>query len=657
MPTAGKHLMSSGTGRNISVNNAMLFAAGFSSAAIQILLIREFLSIFSGNELVIGVIFGLWMIFTAIGSLAGSRMDLPDQKIINFIYIVSVLLGVLVIRAVRLLFDPGEVIAPWIIPLIVILTQSDAAFFGGLVYGRISKISGGDRLFRLENAGALVGLIFVSSGILLHWSNGFLISSNLALFVFYAFLSDHGRIKQSVVLAIMSLTLITGFLYLDPVSIKWKYSIDIDTIHSGYNGEIAEKNGISDTLILLNNSLYRMKMSLPSVEQAVHVPVAMHKGKIHRALVIGNMGHIQELKKYNNVSVVCIENEPLLAGSGCQYCAVEDQKTDSLFDVVFLGNTMPATAQSGRFFTESFFKKMRLLAGESGVFSFSLPFGENFISSDEKALKNILIRTLKKAFKQVMVIPGSGYTFVASDNQLKWPIKIGVITSYLENYTMMTIDSARIAEANRIDMKKEINTSSRPIALYFTQKQWLGLFDVSFIYAAGFLILLGFIAILMIPASAQAFSIGSTGLVSGIYSIAIIMLFQFAYGTLYSKMSLLMVALTAGFAAGSFVKKFPLSDIAIGLYAVLSMLIVIKMEHIPEVVFMVLNAGMGFLAAAQFVTRKPDSWSRLYAADLAGGVIGMMLGSTILIPYFGIGAIAIGIGVIKAFSAISNKFR
>jgi spermidine synthase len=657
MPTAGKPLRSNGIGRNTSVNSPLVFAAGFSSAAVQILLIREYLSIFSGNELVIGVIFALWMIFAALGSLAGSRMDLPDQKILNGIYIASVLLGILGIRAVRLLFDPGEVIAPWIIPLIVVLTQSDAAFFGGLVYGRISRIRIGDGLYRLENAGALAGLIFVSFGILLHWSNGLLISSSLALFAVYAFISDHRRIKESIVLAITSLTLIAGFLYIDPVSMQWKYSSDMDSINYGYNGEIAVKYTASDTLTMLNNSLYRTKMSLPSIEQAVHIPVAMHNGQIHRALVIGNMGHIQELKKYDGVSIECIENEPILACGSCTYCAIEDLKTDSLYDIVLLGSTMPTTAQSGRFFTEYFFKKMRLLAGESGVFSFSLPFGENFISADENALKNILIRTLKKAFKQVMVIPGSGYTFVASDKQLIWPVKISVTTRYLENYTMISIDSVRVAGANRDDGKKEINTSSKPVALYFTQRQWLGLFDVSFIYAAGFFILLGFIAILMIPASAQAFSIGSTGLITGIYSIAILIIFQFSFGALYAKMSILMVALTAGFAAGSFIRKFPFSDVVIGIYAVSSLLILINTPNIPEVLFMVLSCGMGFLAAAQFVTRKPDSWSRLYAADLAGGVIGMMLGSTVLIPYFGIEAIAIGMGIIKVSSAITARFR
>jgi spermidine synthase len=639
------------------VNSAMVFAAGFSSAAVQILLIREYLTIFSGNELVIGVIFGLWLLFAALGSLAGSRIDLPGQKIINVLYIGSVLLGILAIRAVRLLFDPGEMIAPWIIPIIVLLTQSDAAFFGGLVYGRISKIKSGSRLYLVENAGALTGLVFISSGILLHWSNGILISSTLALFITYAFFVDQSRIKQSIAMCIVSLSMIAGFFYLDPQSIKWKYSLNVDAIYNSFGGEIAEKRGVDDTLILLNNSLYRMKMPLPSIEQSVHIPMAMHKGQVHRALVIGNMGQVQEIKKYDSVRLTCIESEPTLAKNGCRYCAVEELQTNSLFDIILLGSTMPATAQSGRLFTETFFKRIRSLTGESGIFSFSLPFSDNFLSSDENALKNLLLRTLKKAFKQVLVIPGSGYTFIASDKKLQWPVKIGVTTRYLENYTMITIDSARIAAANETDFGNETNTINKPIALYYSQKQWLGLFDVSFIYAAGFFIFLGLMAIFLIPKSASAFSIGSTGLVAGIYSIAIMIIFQFSYGTLYGKLSLLMVSITAGFVAGSFIKKFPFSDAVIGLYAVLSMLLLVKIANIPEFVFMVLNAGIGFLTAAQFVTRKPESWSGLYSADLAGGVIGMILGSTILIPYFGIETIAIGMGVIKAGSAIFAKNR
>lgn len=647
--------MSSAIGRNISVNSVIVFAAGFSSAAIQVLLIREYLSIFSGNELVIGVIFGLWLIFVALGSLAGSRMHLPGQKIINVLYIASVLLGILAIRAVRLLFDPGEVIAPWIIPIIVLLTQSDAAFFGGLVYGRISKIKSGSRLYLVENTGALMGLIFVSSGILLHWSNGILISSILALFAIFAFLSDYSGIKQSITVCVVSLSMIAGFFYLDPQSVKWKYPFGVDVVRTGFGGEIAEKDAAGDTLILLNNSLYRNKMSLPSIEQAVHIPIAMHKGRIHRALVIGNMGQIQEIKKYDSVRLTCIENEPILAKNECIFCAVEELKPDSLFDVVFLGSAMPATAQSGRFFTETFFKKMRTLTGESGVFSFSLPFSENFLSSDENALKSLLLRTLKKVFKQATIIPGSVYTFVASDKPLKWPVKISVTTQYLENYTMITIDSTRIAAANKTDLSNETNTINRPLVLYFAQKQWLGLFDKSFLYAAGFFIFLGLLSIYLLPKSAPAFSIGSTGLVVGIYSIAIMLIYQFSYGTLYAKLSFLMVSLTAGFVAGSFMKKFPFSDTVIGLYAAFSMLFLVRIPYMPVIVFMILNVGMGFLAAGQFVTRKTDSWGGLYAADLTGGVIGMILGSTILIPCFGIESIAIGMGVIKVGTTIVNR--
>jgi spermidine synthase len=637
------------------VNSTIVFAAGFSSAAIQILLVREYLSVFSGNELVIGVIFGLWLLFVALGSLAGYRMNfLPSQRILNALYILSVLLGIFAIRAVRLFFHPGEMIAPWIIPLIVLITQSDAAFFCGLVYGRISKIRGGERLYLLENSGALAGLVFVSFGILLQWSNGILISATLALFILYAFFSEYPRIKLSIATYIIPLSLIAGFLFLNPISIKWKYSLDIDKIQAGYSGEIAEKKGVSDTLILLNNSLYRAKMTLPSVEQAVHFPIAMHEGKVNRVLVLGNMGQIQEIRKYKNIYIRCLENEPVLSTNGCEYCELEELKKDTLFDVILLGSSMPSTAHSGRYFTEEFFKKIKSLTGEYGVFSFTLPFSENFLSPEEKDLKNLLVGTLERVFKYVMILPGNGYTFVVSETELRWPVKISVTTRYLENYTMIAMDSTRIAAANEFSFNGISNTINRPVSLYFTQKQWLGLFNISFVSAMGFFILIGLIAIALIPKSASAVSIGSTGLITGLYSIIVLIIFQYSYGTLYGQISLLMVALTIGFAAGSLSKRFPFSDLIIGLYAALTILILIKWPFLPIAVFMVSNAGMGFLAAAQFVTRKTDSWSGLYAADCAGGVIGMILGSTILIPYFGISTLAIAMGILKAGSAALN---
>jgi uncharacterized membrane protein len=130
--------------------------------------------------------------------------------------------------------------------------------------------------------------------------------------------------------------------------------------------------------------------------------------------------------------------------------------------------------------------------------------------------------------------------------------------------------------------------------------------------------------------------------------VALLLLYQFSHGTLYSRVAVLMIALTAGFAAGSFVRRFPFSDFCIGCYAALALMLLVVLPFPPLALFCVLHAGIGFLAGAQFVTRKGTAvWGGLYAADLAGGVFGMALCSTFLVPYFGITAVALGLGVLK----------
>ena len=45
-----------------------LFVLGLTAMATQVIMIREFLAIFHGNELIIGLFLGFWMVLTAVGA-------------------------------------------------------------------------------------------------------------------------------------------------------------------------------------------------------------------------------------------------------------------------------------------------------------------------------------------------------------------------------------------------------------------------------------------------------------------------------------------------------------------------------------------------------------------------------------------------------------
>ena len=60
---------------------AVVFALGFMAIPAQIILMREFLLVFGGNELIIGLFLAYWMLLTACGSYAAKFIHINDRQI------------------------------------------------------------------------------------------------------------------------------------------------------------------------------------------------------------------------------------------------------------------------------------------------------------------------------------------------------------------------------------------------------------------------------------------------------------------------------------------------------------------------------------------------------------------------------------------------
>ena len=54
---------------------------GISSIITQIILIREFLSVFYGNELILGIILANWLLLTGLGAYLGKFSEKMQQRI------------------------------------------------------------------------------------------------------------------------------------------------------------------------------------------------------------------------------------------------------------------------------------------------------------------------------------------------------------------------------------------------------------------------------------------------------------------------------------------------------------------------------------------------------------------------------------------------
>jgi hypothetical protein len=210
-----------------------------------------------------------------------------------------------------------------------------------------------------------------------------------------------------------------------------------------------------------------------------------------------------------------------------------------------------------------------------------------------------------------------------------------------------SVSAEHIAEANKPPRAGPINTTNRPYGLLLGLTLWAGLFKGASLLVAVILGALYIAFMSVLPKTRDVLSIGSTGFAAGVYSVALLLLYQSTYGLLYSRISLLLLMLTGGFFLGTLFRRFEQSDLFIGLYCLASLGALAIMPYPPALLFFCAHIGIGVLCGAQFVSRKNTPAGVLYAADLFGGALGMALCSTVFVPLFGVIVVAGGLCVLK----------
>jgi hypothetical protein len=191
-----------------------------------------------------------------------------------------------------------------------------------------------------------------------------------------------------------------------------------------------------------------------------------------------------------------------------------------------------------------------------------------------------------------------------------------------------------------------INTVERPLGLLLGINLWAEIFSGTWPIAVGFLIVVLLLSALFLPKTREVFSIGTTGFVIGIYSIALLLVYQSTYGLLYSRVSLLLCCLTLGFMGGTLIRRIPMPDLFIGLFCLTSLLLLSHIPYPPALLFYCAHTAAGVLAGNQFASMKNTSAGVLYAADCLGGALGMAI-TVVAFPLFGIISIAAGLCAIK----------
>lgn len=435
---------------------------GVTSIVAQIVILRELIVVFYGNEISVGIMLATWLIMGAAGSLLlGSLADKIKNRIAVFcacqLFLAVILPAlILLIRNIKGIFNflPGEIIplgalalsAPVMLAPICITLGFLFALSCRIYPAQNAAIKIGD-VYVLESVGAAVGGL-LTSFFLLKYFNASQILAGLGIVNLLACILllniIQSKTSKNIIralsytwAAIMVFFMLTnGPARLEEKSRSLEYRPlnVIASKNSIYGNVTVTKEGSSYSFFA--NGLHNFTMpDRLSQEEAVHFSLLEHREPKEILLIGGGAGGLLwEILKYPVKKIDYVELDPLIIKLARKYLArfkyyaldnprVNIINTDGRFfiknrslkyDVIIVNIPDPHTAQLNRFYSKEFYREARRIMKEDALLSFGVTSSENYISKELGRFLSSIYNTLKDVFADVIYIPGDTAYFIAS---------------------------------------------------------------------------------------------------------------------------------------------------------------------------------------------------------------------------------------------------
>jgi len=453
---------------------------GFTCSVSQVLLAREFMNIFSGNELILGVLFVNWMLCIALGSwgLSGfaNRLTEGTEYLAVTLIVVSIVLPVqvLLVRSMAgwVTVERGEMaglLSTFISTFLALLPFCTLHGFQFALSSRLIPSGENDessgqitRVYVLEALGSVLGglaftYLLVYRLQVLEMSLGLgILNLALALMLVAHSRGEAVHSSRSKLVAGVSVLLIMfgGFAILsggaaaiETASQEWRWS-GLGLVHSQNSvyGEIAVTRSDGQTDYWVNGLpvFTSPDPDLEFVEEVAHLSMLQHPSPGRVLLVGGGLGGVLgEVLKHGVAEVTYVELDPLLidlvqAYSPETQVLLEDPRVELMhldgrllvkrskayYDVVIVNLPPPSTLQLNRYYSLEFFREVEEALSENGVVSIGLPSSLAYISEEMGARNRCVYNTIESVFPSCMVVPGYYNLFIASKNS-----EAGALTS------------------------------------------------------------------------------------------------------------------------------------------------------------------------------------------------------------------------------------
>ena len=555
---------------------------------------RELVSVFSGNELVFGIVLGNWMLLTGIGSTLGKTASRLRSPIGVFI-VAEVLIALLPIADVFLLrwlrnvvFLRGaevgitETVASCFVLLMpyCLVTGYVLTVTCTVATGASASSANIGRVYLLDNLGnVLGGVAFLV--VLVHWFNHFQMLYvaavlNLLFAVLVAAVTGKRLLAAAagVILALLLGVMAIGDL--NDVSRRLEYAgqqvvFDGDSPY----GSLIVTQSAGQLNFIENGVPLFSTHNVEQIEETVHYAMAQRPDARRVLLISGGVsGTACEVLKYPVEAVDYVELDPLVLDVARRWLpeSLADprihviqsdgrlfvRQTAQRYDVVIADVPDPSTSQINRFYTREFFAEVHRILAPGGVLAFSLGTYENHLSKELARLIGVAHQTLRNVYANVLMLPGGRVFFLASDDGLTADVaprieSAGVKTQLVnQGYLVGMFTADRMADLRRaVSADAPLNEDFSPILYYYHLRYWMSQFEVRCGVFEGVLAVL--LLIYMVRLRPVPLAVFCGGFAASALEVVLLLAFQVLFGSLYYQVGLIVAMFMLGLVIGAMV--------------------------------------------------------------------------------------------------------
>jgi spermidine synthase len=681
----------------------VIIATGISSVVTQLLIIREFLAQFQGNEFIIALILFNWLVLGGIGTILARWVtrDLwaPTANRLGWLSLILAGMPAVQILAIRFLRDVffihGSsvgfyptlsysflIIAPYCLMIGFVLPYS-------LFVIRAEKPDyPGARIYIIDNLGD------VSGGALFSFALVFLVTplkavfwANLPLLLTAFLLLSRNFFRSRIAIYLgtgMTFIILIAGIFLEPASLFPPSGKLVYYKESRYGRIEVQKDQEQFTLFVGGVPQFGSQ-NLSIAEETIHYPLAQLPRVQNILLISAEGGMMTELEKYRPASIDYVELDPKVAEVEFRFKMIKKipglkviyqdgrsylADSNKIYDAIIVNLSEPDTFQINRFFTDRFFDLARRHLARHGVLSFAMKGFENYLAEPQRQKLSSLYNTVNDYFKHVLLLPGQKIFFLCSSQPLNTDIpallaRKNISTRYIKGYYYGNLTHERIERLNDLmDPKAPKNCDDYPQLMRLMFQQWFAKFSTS---PTGFIAVLAVVCMVyLIRISAEEFVLFSTGFTVMGSELLVIFAFQIFFGYIYFQIGLIVTVFLAGLLPGAWFghrlryRSKQTLALADGLLILLMVVLIVALRQgsyrLPVSFFLfygfVVSLICGFQFPVALYLRGGDApaVTRTFSADLIGAAFGTLITSVVLIPYFGIIWAAAGLIGLKILS-------